>query len=308
MTTTAISIRALTSTMLAAVLASGCAAPTPLPDDELSHRLQQVNLVLKPDGVGPFPAVLLLHTCYGNLGHVDAWATRLQRRGYVAVVVNSMQARGLVGHFDRMAVCGGRVLRAPERGRDIRISIEQLENLGDVDPKRIGLVGFSHGGWTALDFLGQSTGVDPRAPSVPGSGGIRSVVTVYPYCGEEAMDGLAGWPRDTRMLMLLAGNDTTVGTAECRALAEEQRARGFAVELHVYPRAEHGYDIDPAMIYGYDQRYDAIAAADTRKRILEFLDKTLKAGSGSTEARHPVMRPGRARGGQYVQSTHSRMR
>jgi dienelactone hydrolase len=300
--------RALTGALLICGLASGCAAPAPLPVDELTHRLKERNLVLTPDGEGPFPAVLVLHTCYGYLGHVVAWAAHLQRRGYVAVVVNSMQVRDLDGHFDRMAVCGGRVLRAPERGRDIRISIEQLKAQSEVDPNRIGLMGFSHGGWTALGFLGQSAGIGARARSAPGSGAIRSVVTVYPYCGDEAMDGLAAWPRDVRLLMLLAGNDTTVGTAKCRALAEEQRGQGFAVELHVYPGAEHGYDIDPAMIYGYDQRYDEAAAEDTRKRILGFLEMTLKANSGSASARRPVVRSQHARSRQYVQSSHSRMR
>jgi len=300
--------RTFTGTMLVVGLLTGCAAPAPLPIDELTHRLQDRNLVLTPEGEGPFPAVLLLHTCYGNLGHVEAWAAHLRRRGYVAVVVNSMQVRDLDGHFDRMAVCGGRVLRARERGRDIRITIEQLGKQGDIDLDRIGLVGFSHGGWTALDFMGQSPGDGARTPSVGGSDGVRSVVTVYPYCGEEAMDGLAAWPRGIHLLMLLAGNDTTVGTAKCQALAAEQRARGVVVDAHVYPGAKHGYDIDPAMIYGYDKRYDAGAAEDTQRRIVAFLEKTLKAESGSTSARRSVLRPRQAHGRKYVQSSHSRLR
>ena len=300
--------RAFTGTILVAGLLTGCAAPAPLPDNELTHRLQDRNLVLVPEGEGPFPAVLLLHTCYGNLGHVDDWAARLRRRGYVAVVVNSMQVRDLDGHFDRMAVCGGRVLRAPERGRDIRITIEQLGERGDIDLDRIGLVGFSHGGWTALDFVGQPPVDGVRTPSAGGADRIRSVVTVYPYCGEEAIDGLAAWPQGIHLLMLLAGNDTTVGTAKCQSLAAEQRARGVAVDVHVYRGDKHGYDIDPAMIYGYNERYDPGAAEDTRRRIVAFLEKTLKAESGGASARRSALQSGQVQVRNYVQDSHSRLR
>lgn len=57
--------------------------------------------------------------------------------------------------------------------------------------------------------------------------------------------------------MLLAGNDSSVGTAKCQAMAEKQMARGFIVEVQVYREAQHGYAIDPGLIYGYDARYDA---------------------------------------------------
>jgi dienelactone hydrolase len=267
---------------LVAVLVAGCTAPATIPSDELSSRLQEHNMVLMPEGEGPFPAVLLLHSCYGNLGHVDAWAAWLRDHGYVAVVVNSMQARELDGHFDRLAVCAGRALRAGERSRDLSIGIERLRRSHVVDRGRIGIVGFSHGGWTALDFLSESTDGDAVGLSSSGLGGVRSVVVVYPYCGEEAMEGLGTWPRDVRVMMLLAGNDTTVGTAECQALAREQIARGFSVDVHIYAGAKHGYDIDPALIYGYDQRYDESAARDTRERIIGFLRETLMGGSRST--------------------------
>ena len=80
-------------TALWGIAASGCAATVPMPEAELARRLQDRNPVLVPRGEGPFPAVLLLHTYYGNVGHVDAWAARLRERGYVAAVVNSMRAR-----------------------------------------------------------------------------------------------------------------------------------------------------------------------------------------------------------------------
>lgn len=268
-------------------LTSACSTTAQIPTNELSARLEQYNLVLKPDGDGPFPAVLLLHTCYGNLGHVDAWARRLQSRGYVTVVVNSMQARGLEGHFDSIAVCAGFVLRSEDRARDIAISIERLRQLPGIDQKRIGIVGFSHGGWTVLDFLGQRPEALAGRNTTDDRDGVKSIVVVYPYCGGDVTSGLERWPQDIRMLMLLAGDDSFVGTSKCEALAKEQQSRGFSVSVHVYPGAKHGYDIDPGLLYGYDQRYDDSAALDTRRKIIGFLDDTLATPG---EQASPVVR------------------
>ena len=294
---------------LLAMLAGACATKPPIPTEELSPRLEQSNRVLAPAGKGPYPVVLLLHTCFGNLGHVDQWARRLQSLGYVAVVVNSMQARGLAGHFDNLAVCTGRAMRAADRARDIAISLDELRRRPSADLTRVAIVGFSHGAWTALDYLGE--------PLAAGSGesvsarrpGLRSIVAVYPYCGGEVEQGLDKWPRDVPVLMLLAGSDGTVGTAGCESLVRAQTTQGYAVFLHVYPGAKHGYDIDPALLDGYDERYDAPAALDTRKRIIEFLAQTLRSGAPELP---PAADSGDARRvaeqAVHVQNSHRRLR
>jgi dienelactone hydrolase len=256
------------------LLVSGCAS-TPMPVGELSARLSETNLLLKPPGDGPFPAVVLLHTCYGNLGHVDRWAEQLRSRGYVTLVLNSMAVRELDGYFERMGVCGGMILRPPDRARDVSLGLERLRSLHYVDGERIAIVGFSHGGWTALSYVGSAPSMHLEGAPPLGVEGIRAVVTVYPYCGGEAQEGLETWPADTRILMLLAGSDTVVGTRKCTAYAERQQERGVPVTLHVYPGAKHGYDVDPKLIYDYDEVFDAEAAEDTRRRIREFLDQAL---------------------------------
>jgi dienelactone hydrolase len=302
-------IAAVAVVLSIATFTSACGVVTPIPTDQLSLRLDRHNLVLMPPGDGPFPAVLLLHTCYGNLGHVNEWARRLQFRGYVAVVVNSMQARGLDGHFDRLAVCGGRVLPSADRARDIAISIQRLRNLPSVDQSRIGIVGFSHGGWTVLDFLGRKPESASARAATDDRAGVKSIIAVYPYCGGDVASGLEQWPRDVRVLVLLAGQDTTVGTRECEALSREQRSRGHAISVHVYPEAMHGYDINPALLYGYDQRYDEAAARDTRARIIEFLEETLttrdQEPTAAIRMKAPLSTPEKT---VYVQNSNRRLR
>lgn len=261
--------------LLVSALAPGCSTAPPMPADELARHLDEHNVVLMPEGEGPFPAVLLLHACFGNLGHVDRWARTLQSRGFAAVVVNSMSARGLQGHFDNVAVCSGLVLRPEDRARDITVTVEMLRKIGPVDMNRISVVGFSHGGWTVLEYLGQQD--DDRAGSVATQvrESLRSIVVVYPYCGGEVAAGLERWPRDVNMLMLLAENDRTVGTSTCEKVAHNLSSRGYAVTLHIYPGVEHGYDVEPELVWGHDERYNEAAANDTRKRIIEYLRETL---------------------------------
>src|SRR5688572_5632203 len=49
----------------------------------------------KPDGNGPFPAVIVLHDCGGMEGHVIKWAKLLVSWDYVAIVPDSFGSRGL---------------------------------------------------------------------------------------------------------------------------------------------------------------------------------------------------------------------
>ena len=50
----------------------------------------------RPDGEGPFPAVVLLHTCGGLGPHVAVdWPRFLSGIGYVALAVDSFGSRGL---------------------------------------------------------------------------------------------------------------------------------------------------------------------------------------------------------------------
>ena len=48
----------------------------------------------RPAGAGPFPAIVLAHTCGGVGEHTEMWARRLVGWGYVVVVPDSFGPRG----------------------------------------------------------------------------------------------------------------------------------------------------------------------------------------------------------------------
>ena len=78
---------------LVVLVTVGCARPinfesaTPKDPDRVEARLS------KPDGPGPFPALVLLHGCQGVSPQVKDWARWLADRGYVAFVVDSFGPR-----------------------------------------------------------------------------------------------------------------------------------------------------------------------------------------------------------------------
>src|SRR5258708_40152211 len=48
----------------------------------------------KPSGTGPFPAIILAHSCAGVNPHTDIWGKRLASWGYVVVAPDSFGPRG----------------------------------------------------------------------------------------------------------------------------------------------------------------------------------------------------------------------
>src|SRR5262250_2015663 len=54
--------------------------------------------LLKPDGSGPFPAIVIMHDCSGlgprSSGASDRWAKEFVQRGYIVIIPDSFTTRG----------------------------------------------------------------------------------------------------------------------------------------------------------------------------------------------------------------------
>ncbi len=95
----------------------------------------------RPKGAGPFPAVVLLHTCLGLPAERASIGERIAAWGYVALFVDDFATRGLK---ETCAVDFKPALP------DAEGAFAYLASLPYVDPARIAAVGFSQGGDTAL--------------------------------------------------------------------------------------------------------------------------------------------------------------
>src|SRR5262245_15018422 len=95
-TVLAASLANTTVLCLAAALLVGCAGGSGVASFPAEPQPGTVfHAFRKPEGGGPFPAVVLLHTCGGVWsGHMTGWAKRLTDRGYAALIVDSFTPRG----------------------------------------------------------------------------------------------------------------------------------------------------------------------------------------------------------------------
>ena len=252
--------RALALLALVAVLA-GCVASGSRSATALQPVLRPHDTVYKPDGTGPFPAVMVLHGCLGVRSKDTRWAERLRDQGYVALVVDSMTGRGLTTRDDLTGVCRGLNLWGGTRAADVRASLAHLRTLPYVDARRVAVVGFSHGAWAALDFLAISSDDDVR--------GLRAVVGFYPYCGVASRARWLGWDVDVPTLLLLAGQDNVVSPAQCRSLAERTASQGRPVVVTEYPDARHSFDWRASD-----------ATSDAQRRVDTFLAEHLTPAAG----------------------------
>jgi dienelactone hydrolase len=209
----------------------------------------------KPDGKGPFPATILLHGSLGFDKHYDGWAERLASWGYVALLLDSFGPRGQSGLSDPPST----------RAQDIFYAKSYLSELPFVDPRRIGVIGWSQRGSSALAAL--STRFASHQKEYP----LRAVVTFYPYCFR-ALAGL-----DFPLLILIGELDDRSPVAICMERMPRNRTPNEVI-LKVYPRAYHGFDVEGIDTSYMDHRfrYNPTAAADSIIQVKTFLAKHLK--------------------------------
>ena len=168
---------------LIAVLVMGLSAcqaqgtVTSIATDEADVTL--TSWLAKPEGDGPFPAVVLLHGCTGterNTPYQTVWrglnrhAALLNENGYVTLIVDSFGPRGIVQS------CRGEY--ASDQLADAYAAFDHLTSLPFVDGDRIGVVGLSMGGSTALRVAATAHGrVEDR---LRGSGRVLSLLLRLP--------------------------------------------------------------------------------------------------------------------------------
>ena len=105
----------------------------------------------KPPGDGPFPAVLIMHDCSGIHKGTITWAEKISSWNYVTLILDSVGPRGHANICEKLdaVTFHGRV-------RDAYDAKAYLSQLPFVNPKRIGIMGMSHGACTTLASLSQS--------------------------------------------------------------------------------------------------------------------------------------------------------
>jgi dienelactone hydrolase len=250
-------------TLLTAQQAMGQHAPLAVGDDTVSVvRGTQAGALFLPVGKPPFPAVILLHGCGGVTQNMDVWAQRLQKWGYAALILDSFAQRGIDNVCNNGLAFPGR-----ERAKDAFAASAYLRTRSDIDAVHIGIIGFSHGGSTAL-----AASVQNRVKAFGGQP-FAAIAAYYPSCPAVAPQ-LA-----SDVQILIGADDDWTAAARCSDwVALYASADGHKPALKIYPGAVHAFDAGaPLRIYfGHKLGYDATAAGDSFKVTKQFLDSHLR--------------------------------
>jgi len=232
-------------------------APPDTPSTPLTGYLS------KPDGAGPFPAVVHLHGCSGLTDRMrEATAARMTGWGYVSLMVDSFGTRGIVDDC---------VAPPADRQADAMGALAYLAALPFVDARRIALVGRAQGGAAALQVASERP---YRLFEIPESLSYRAVVAYYPRCNV-AKNALA-----LPALILIGELDSWSPIKLCEWWMQRRSGRGAPVKLVIYPEAFHGFD-NPGIrngmdfTFGYWVKYDPAAAAQADGEVRNFLAENL---------------------------------
>ena len=228
----------------------GAAEPVPV-TLESSGTVDTVTLsgfLYRPDGAGPFPAVIGLHGCSGLVGRDGRpfgtfrdWGERLSGLGYVLLYPDSFGGRSVA------EVCTARersIQSARERVQDAYAALRWLRAQPFVAGEAVALIGWSHGGSTALAALGSA---HRERPADAGFRDFRAAIAFYPGCGARRLQ--EGWRTSIPLLILMGESDNWTPLAPCRTLAEAARGRGEPVEIVTYPGASHSFDMPGGQLH-----------------------------------------------------------
>ncbi len=188
---------------------------------------------------GSYPLIVFSHHSGGHRRSATYLATHLSSHGYVVAALNHSEvvAPELAPKPDETPEQRSARAQAwiASRVPDVRFLLDHiLASEANVDPDRIGIVGHSFGGWTAL----ATPEVEPR---------IRTIVALAPGGASNPKPGILpltltfAWGRDTPTLYLVAENDVPLPLDGMYELFERTPS---SKQMIILRRADHLHFID----------------------------------------------------------------
>ncbi len=212
------------------------------------------GILYTPDGAhGKLPALVVIHEWWGLNDWVKEQASKLADQGYVTLAIDLY--RGKVATTPEEAHEIMRGVPDDRASRDLLAAAEFLRTQPNVDPSRVGDIGWCMGGGYALDLAMH----DPK---------LKVAVINY---GHLATDPANLAKINAAVLGSFGGQDRGIPPDSVRAFEAAMKKQGKSIEVKIYDDAGHAFE-NPNNKEGYKPQ----DAADAWQRTTAFLEKNLK--------------------------------
>ncbi|MBI3626015.1 MAG: dienelactone hydrolase family protein, partial [Candidatus Rokubacteria bacterium] len=203
----------------------------------------------KPQGAGPFPAVIVIQEWWGLNEHIKNVAERYAREGYVALAPDLYHGKVTADPNEAGKLMGA--LNREEAVKDLLGAVQHLKALKEVRGDRIGVTGFCMGGSYALLLPCRTKDIRAAAPyygEIPDEAALRNLACPILYVYGDA--------------------DFWITKDEVKRLEASLKKLGKPGEVKIYPGAPHAFFNDTRK-----DVYRQKEAQDAWRRTLDFFSK-----------------------------------
>jgi enterochelin esterase-like enzyme len=199
------------------------------------------GMLLRPEGTGPFPAIILSHGLGGNARMIaTARGVEMVKWGFICIATDYTHAgKGGGGRGgDRTGVDFSEAGARPENIWRGLACLEILRQQKDIDPKRIALYGHSMGAFVTIGLA--ATAVDKIAAAAITSGGVqiaKGSTTAAPTTNVAAQVRVP-------FLILQGAKDTTVPPQSSELFKQVLDKNNVPNERHVFDGVGHSVPTD----------------------------------------------------------------
>jgi carboxymethylenebutenolidase len=194
--------------------------------------------LVRPDGEGPFPAIIVLQEVFGVNHHIRSVTERFAREGYLAVAAEMYHrtAPGFEGSYTHMEPSMEQRKKMTREGirADLEAVYHWLQNDAGTKSDHIGSVGYCMGG--SLSF-----GINTLVP-------LQAAVSYYgagiPASWLDDVDKL-----HAPMILYWGMLDKHIGIEEPRKIADRMHAAGKKFTSVDFSFADHGFNCDERASY-----------------------------------------------------------
>jgi len=237
----------------AAILLQGAATPKTETVSYKSGDDTVTSYLALPSGGGKHPAIVVIHEWWGLNDWVKEQAQKFAEQGYVALAVDLYRGKVAANPDDAHILMRG---LPDDRGiRDLEAAFAYLSSRPDVNPTKIGSIGWCMGGsWSIKLAVDQ-----PKlAACVVNYGWLPSGAALIAKIKAPVLGNFGA-------------EDQGIPPKDVKAFETAMKADGKTADVKIYDGAGHAFE-NPNNLQGYRPE----AAADAMQRSAGFFQKYLK--------------------------------